>query len=40
MFEDAGVAKNAGIDFIVFDPHEKHSDFEGARIFNLMELVQ
>lgn len=39
IYEDAGVAKSAGVDFVLYDPMEIHEDYSGVRIFNLMELV-
>lgn len=38
--EDYGVSKNCAVDFILYDPEEKYCDFDGKRIFNLMELLQ
>jgi putative hydrolase of the HAD superfamily len=37
--KDYGMAVNAGVDFILFDPNETNVDFDGPKIFDLTELL-
>jgi putative hydrolase of the HAD superfamily len=37
--KDCEMARNAGVDFILFDPNETSVDFDGFKIFDLTELL-